>query len=481
MDRRPYKCSDLKGVYPALAGFTLFSKYNMLIGHFSQDMKYKVLLKFLHGLIFVKRAIFAVGSQILNFSSGISLVLWKTLGYFVYKISFILKKAGLHSETLWFLRRDNLQIILFVSLFVICIPQTRLFSKESILMPGQLTIAYKMIGPGEQYKNGGMEELYPETSATPEEQTATWRIGTVGGQLTLNTPGSENSQNFYLATALNNTTLLRPVILPGSTLNTGVRKNVVDYIIEQGDSLGGIAYRFGISINTLLWENNLTLKSVLKLGQTLKVLPTTGVSHTIKKGDTLQKIATTYKAEIEEIINFNGLEEDGSTLKIGEKIIIPNGIKPVAQSSASYYATTARPSSGIKPSASSQAPSTKGFVWPSAAKYITQYYSWVHHGLDVAGPKNSATYAAKAGTVEVAQCGWNSGYGCYIIINHGGGVKTLYGHHNELLVKPGDIVSAGQTIGLMGNTGKVRGVTGIHLHFEVIINGAKKNPLLYVR
>jgi len=453
----------------------------MLIGQFSQVMKYKVLLKFLHGLIFIKRVFWAMGSQFLVLFSSLFLIFWKITGYFVYKIASLLKKMGLHNETLWFLRRDILQIILFLSLFVICIPQTKLFGKESTFLPGQQTIAYKVIGPGEQYKNGGVEEIFPETSAVPDRQVATWRLGTVGGQSVPSLPRTDNNDNIFLATALENTALLRQVVLPGASLSAGVRKNIIDYKIEQGDSLGGIAYRYGISVNTLLWENNLTLKSILKLGGILKILPTTGVAHTIKKGDTLKKIASTYKATVEEIIEFNGLEEDGSNLKIGEKIIIPNGIKQVIQSSSGLYATTARPSSGIKPPASAQSPSTKGFVWPSAAKYITQYYSWLHHGLDIAGPKNSATYAAKAGVVEVAQCGWNSGYGCYIIINHGGGVKTLYGHHNELLVKVGDTVSAGQTLGLMGNTGKVRGVTGIHLHFEIMINGVKKNPLVYVR
>jgi murein DD-endopeptidase MepM/ murein hydrolase activator NlpD len=101
--------------------------------------------------------------------------------------------------------------------------------------------------------------------------------------------------------------------------------------------------------------------------------------------------------------------------------------------------------------------------------------------LDIAGPFATPTYAAKAGVVEKAQCGWNSGYGCVIIIDHGGGIKTLYGHHSKLLVSAGDHVDAGDTIGLMGNTGNVRGITGIHVHFEVIVGGVRVNPLGYVR
>lgn len=461
-----------------MAGFTLSFKYNMLLRLKSQVMKYRVLLKILHGLVFIKRIFWAIGSQIFKVFIWIILGFWKNIGYAGYKISGFFKEAGLHTSSLWFLRRDILQIILFVSLFIICIPQTKLFSKEEGFIPGQQSLAYNIFGPGEQYKTG-FEEIYPETSALPESQISAWRTGAIGQQSVRTTENTENIIQERSIAVLKNMSLKQPGILPG-TVNTGIRKNIIDYKIEEGDSLGGIAYLFGISVNTLLWENGLTLRSIIKPGQNLRILPITGLTHTVKKGDTLKKVANTYKANVEEIVSFNGLEEDGSNLKIGEKIIIPNGVKQVVQATQAY-STTARPSSGITPPASSQAPSTKGFVWPSAAKTITQYFSWRHHGLDVAGPKNSANYAAKAGTVEVSQCGWNSGYGCYVIINHGGGIKTLYGHNNELLVKAGDYVSAGQTIGLMGNTGKVYGVTGIHLHFEVIVNGVRKNPLLYVR
>jgi murein DD-endopeptidase MepM/ murein hydrolase activator NlpD len=133
------------------------------------------------------------------------------------------------------------------------------------------------------------------------------------------------------------------------------------------------------------------------------------------------------------------------------------------------------------PPSSSAGASESGYVWPSGARIITQYYGLRHHALDIAGAWQTPNYATKAGKVITSQCGWNSGYGCYIIIDHGGGVKSLYGHNSKLLVSVGDEVEAGQTIGLMGNTGKVRGLTGIHLHFEIIVNGARVNPLRYTR
>jgi murein DD-endopeptidase MepM/ murein hydrolase activator NlpD len=200
--------------------------------------------------------------------------------------------------------------------------------------------------------------------------------------------------------------------------------------------------------------------------------------HMVKKGDTLAKIAKTYGAKSDEIIAFNNLDEDGKDLRVGERIMVPGGTKPTIAKPKTTLATTY---DVIRPSSSRQSPSASGFVWPAGVRTITQYFHWRHNGMDIAGPFETAIYAAKAGTVAISQCGWNGGYGCYVVINHGGGVKTVYGHNSRLLVSVGEYVETGQTIALMGNTGNVRGRTGIHLHFEVQINGARVNPLGYVR
>ena len=96
--------------------------------------------------------------------------------------------------------------------------------------------------------------------------------------------------------------------------------------------------------------------------------------------------------------------------------------------------------------------------------------------MDIAAKTGTAIYAADAGTVE--SVGWGTGYGNQIVINHGGGKKTRYAHLSKFYAKKGDIVSKGQTIAAMGSTGWS---TGPHLHFEVIINGRKYNPLNYIR
>jgi murein DD-endopeptidase MepM/ murein hydrolase activator NlpD len=270
-------------------------------------------------------------------------------------------------------------------------------------------------------------------------------------------------------------------LMPG-TISLGKRTNEVNYTITTGDSLSSIAYNFGVSVNTILWNNGLTEKTILKPGTVLVIPPVDGVVHVVKKGDTLKKLATLYGSKTEDIVSFNNLKENGTDMKIGERIIVPNGKKP--QAAVVVVRRNVQQSSVVRgpiPAGSQAAPSVSGFVWPSSSHIITQYSGIRHHAIDIGGPWQSPIYATKSGVVLTSQCGWNSGYGCYIIIDHGGGVKSLYGHNSKLLVGVGDLVDTGQTIALMGNTGKVRGVTGIHSHFEIIVNGGRVNPLRYVR
>jgi murein DD-endopeptidase MepM/ murein hydrolase activator NlpD len=111
----------------------------------------------------------------------------------------------------------------------------------------------------------------------------------------------------------------------------------------------------------------------------------------------------------------------------------------------------------------------------------TQYFHPGHYAVDIQTKGGGPIFAAEAGTVIRAETGWNGGYGNVIEIDHGNGLVTLYGHNKELYVKVGDTVARGQEISWMGNTGQVYGATGIHVHFEVRVNGVKKNPLLYLK
>jgi murein DD-endopeptidase MepM/ murein hydrolase activator NlpD len=439
-------------------------------------MRYRILLKTLKILIYVKRFFWWLTSRFVFVLGRVFSPVIRFLGLISYKIDFVFKKivaaTGVNSQ---FVKRDNLQVIIFIFLLFLAVPQSVVYSKKDTNLPGQKTIAFAVTGSDEDYS---VEEVVAEPAPAKTSQTS-WREGALTSEQFAGSGVSWQEQELAGVVA-GGAAVTKPILFPGA-MAAGGRDKVIEYVVDPGDSLSGIAAQYGISVATLLWENNLGLTSFIRPGDKLKILPVTGLTHLIKKGDTLKKIAVLYEAKTEDIVSFNKLKEDGTDLVIGEKIIVPSGIKPQSRALATVPRTSPTLARVATPPSSKQSPSASGFVWPSGVHTITQYFGWAHYGLDIAGPLNTPNYAAKAGTVEKAQCGWNSGYGCYIIINHGGGVKTLYGHNNKILVVPGQHVFAGETIGLMGNTGKVRGRTGIHVHFEVQVNGVRVNPLGYVR
>ncbi len=231
------------------------------------------------------------------------------------------------------------------------------------------------------------------------------------------------------------------------------RKEVTDYVVQQGDTVALVAQAFGISTNTVLWANDLSKNSTLKEGQTLVILPTTGVLHVVKSGDTIGQVGKTYTSDVSEIIAFNNLTGEGDIF-IGDVLIVPGGVVPVKL-----------------PSVSATALADSFFIYP-AEGHISQGLHY-YNGVDVANKCGTPVYAAAAGTVSRAlgKGGYNGGKGNYITILHTGEVSTYYGHLMSLFVKPGDTVNVGDRIGLMGQTGQA---TGCHVHFQVM--GAK-NPL----
>ena len=262
--------------------------------------------------------------------------------------------------------------------------------------------------------------------------------------------------------------------LPSSVVSkkeNAKRAEAINYTIKSGDTISTIAYKFGISVSTILWENNLSAYSIIRPGDTLTILQTSGISYRIKSGDTLSRIAKKYDISVSDIVKENNIK-DIHKLRSGKKLIIP-GAKKIK------YVETSKPSySGIgalRKIVQSNTGASNKMHWPTPGHRITQYYSWRHRGLDIADKTGTPLYAADAGVVEYA--GWGKGYGNQIILNHGGGKKTRYAHASKLYVRKGQRVDKGETIAAMGSTGWS---TGPHIHFEVIINGKKYNPLNYI-
>jgi len=250
------------------------------------------------------------------------------------------------------------------------------------------------------------------------------------------------------------------------------RTEVIEYVIESGDVLGSIAEKFEINVATLLWANDLTVYSVIRPGQKLKILPTNGLIYKVKKNDTLDAIAKQYQSDVNKIIEANKLASANS-LQIGQDLLLPGGIKP-----NTYAPTTRSVASVFKPEPAAATSGGGGeLLWPTNSTRITQYYGWRHSGLDIGNKKGQPIYASEAGKVETA--GWNSGgYGYYVIINHGNGLQTLYAHASELYIAKGDSVSRGDVIAAIGSTGWS---TGPHIHYEVRVNGTRVNPLDYIK
>jgi murein DD-endopeptidase MepM/ murein hydrolase activator NlpD len=241
------------------------------------------------------------------------------------------------------------------------------------------------------------------------------------------------------------------------------RFEILDYEVVKGDTLGTIADKFSISIDTIKWANSLKTEKLLP-GQTLRIPPVTGIVHKVNPGDTVYSLAKKYKSEAQKIVDFpaNDFSDlDTFALAVGQVLFIPDGVQPEA---APIYKSIPVPSyiagAGGK------------FLWPTQG-IITQYPSSYHLALDIANSSAPPVGAADAGVVSFSGC-INWGYGCHIIINHADGYQTLYGHLQALYVKAGDTVGRAQVIGRMGSTGRS---TGTHTHFEIRRNGVLLNPL----
>ncbi len=257
------------------------------------------------------------------------------------------------------------------------------------------------------------------------------------------------------------------------------RSEIIEYEVKSGDTVSQIAEKFGISPDTIKWANNLSSVESVKPGDELRILPVTGVAHTVKEGDTLELVGKKYSADPQAIMDFpfNDVPDD-LKLRVGQILIVPEGqppevkIRPRIRPQPQYIAQNG-PSS---PSFS--APGGGSFMWPTVTAGISQYFAWYHPGIDMPNRSFPPIVASDGGVVTVA--GWpdNYGYGNRVVIDHGNGYQTVYAHLSNIYVSAGQNISKGQTLGQMGSTGRS---TGSHLHFEIRYKGIAVNPLAILR
>ena len=253
--------------------------------------------------------------------------------------------------------------------------------------------------------------------------------------------------------------MVKPKVLGdiiGSVVQDSERKDIIEYVVQSGDTLSGIAANFGITLDTLFWANDLSKNSVLKIGKKLVIPPVSGVIHLVKPDDAVSIIAEIYKVKPEKIIAFNNLSSPDDIF-IGDILMVPDGVKP----------TIVAPTKQI-------ALANSYFIFPTTGR-ISRGPHW-YNAIDVANKCGTPIHAAAGGTVQ--KTGYIKTGGLRITILHTIGtikIPTYYGHLSKVFVAVGQKVSQGDLIGLMGNTGYTIGPTGCHLHFDVL--SSVRNPL----
>jgi murein DD-endopeptidase MepM/ murein hydrolase activator NlpD len=272
--------------------------------------------------------------------------------------------------------------------------------------------------------------------------------------------------------------LIKSMPLEGEATYDLNRIEMVEHEVQPNETLSLIAYRYGLNVSSVRYSNPaLGNSDYLKIGQKLQIPPKNGIYVDIDGGDSLVKIVEEYKGNLDETKAFNALEDEEG-LTEGEELFIVEGRPQAVAVAIANTPTYSAPASSGPPAVTQYdiAPSAEGWIRPTQGG-ITQGYRGGHYAYDVADRSRPPILAAASGTVIKASSGtWGGGYGNHIIIDHGNGYQTLYAHAEVLYVNNGDYVNQGQVIAKMGNTGRVYGATGIHLHFEISYNGRKLSP-----
>ena len=280
--------------------------------------------------------------------------------------------------------------------------------------------------------------------------------------------------------------------LPFTTIPSRPRQEITTYTVQSGDTIFGIAEKFGLDPETILWGNYAILQDnphALQPDQELNILPINGTYYEWQDGDGLNGVSSFFGVTPEDIINFPGNNLDAASIgdfarpniPPGTMLIIPGGTREFVSWSAPLGVTREDPAlarvlgPGACDPVAGGAVGFGNFVWPTNKHFLSGFdYSPKsnHWGIDLAGSEGEGVYATDAGVVVYS--GWNNyGYGNMIMIDHGNGFQSLYAHLSALYRFCGQSVGQGEGIGAVGNTGRS---SGAHLHFEIMTATFKINP-----
>ncbi len=273
-----------------------------------------------------------------------------------------------------------------------------------------------------------------------------------------------------------------------TNIPTRPRTDIITYTVQAGDTLFGIAEKYGLQPETLVWGNPVLKDDphLLRPGQELRIPPTNGVLRDVQAGDQLEVLARYYQVTVEDIVNWpgNDLDPDDPQLTVGQALMVAGGKREFVQFVIPQIVKTRRNAlpkdagPGACPGGyTGGSVGSGGFIWPANAHYLSGNNYWSGHlGIDIAAGTGDPIYASDSGVVVFA--GWsNWGYGNMVAIDHGNGWQTLYAHLSQWNVSCGQSVYQGNLIGLAGNTGNS---SGPHLHFEMNYQGTRPNPYNYL-
>lgn len=293
-----------------------------------------------------------------------------------------------------------------------------------------------------------------------------------GGQVITIDPDTNESASLQPSVIPFTIALEKPAAAQGAT-SEQLRPDIQVYTVKSGDTVIGIANKFGLLPETLMWANTELENDPdrLSIGDQLNILPVNGVLHIVRPGDTLSSLASKYKVTVDDIVNskLNGLANASTAVVVGTQLVIPNGTKPfITPDYAATYTGTA-PEDAVKGFGS--------FSWPVGGDVSQQYWRG-HPAIDISSWTGNPVKAADSGyVVTVSSGGWGGGYGNHVIVDHGNGFVSLYAHLSSIFVRQGEEVTRGEQLGLVGNTGNS---TGPHLHFEIRYDGVQRNPASYL-
>ena len=279
--------------------------------------------------------------------------------------------------------------------------------------------------------------------------------------------------------------------LPQTTIPQRPRSQVITYTVQPGDTVFGIAEKFGLTPYTVYWANTATLEDNphrLNVGMVLNILPVDGVYHTVEAGETVDSVAEKYGVDPQVLYNEWNELEPGQPLVPGMHLTIPGGerdfivwqLPKTIASNGGNAINRGRP--GVCVGQYSGLPGRGWFDWPTAGRRISGWYfrdarNPAHTGLDIGLRIGDPVYAADGGVIVFAGWWGESGYGNLVVIDHMNGWQTWYAHLSQVNVVCGQQVYAGEVIGLGGSTGWS---TGPHLHFEIRLEGTPYDPLAYL-